>query len=141
MFFFTFVILPALCLLSLVIGVIYAYRVNQAGKEEHITEASAERQTIIFMSLCCAFVLLSLVMLYFGIFATEPIDYSPVDSNGMLIILLGFITILVTVLMWFLGFLVIGIMLGTSFGRSIICTVFGFCTTVVFLFSLFALSG
>ena len=90
MFLFLFVVLPLLCLFSLVIGMIYAYRKNQADGEEHIRngtnqmaikkseEASEERKDIIYVSVCCASVLLFLTVCYFAFrnSATELIEYS-----------------------------------------------------------------
>ena len=65
MFLFLFLVLPLLCLFSLVIGMIYTYRKNQADGEEHIRngtdqmatekseEASEERKDIIYVSVLC----------------------------------------------------------------------------------------
>ena len=105
MFLFLFVVLPLLCLFSLVIGMIYAYWKNQADGEEHIRngtdqmaiekieEASEERKDIIYVSVCCASVLLLLTVCYFAFrnSATEPIEHSDY-SSGMLIIFLGGLT-------------------------------------------------
>ena len=69
---------------------IYAYRENQADGEEHIRngtnqmaiekreEASEERKDIIYVSVCCASVLLFLTLCYFALrnSATELIEHS-----------------------------------------------------------------
>ena len=73
MFLFLFAGLPLLCLFSLVMGMIYAYRKNQADEEEHIRngtdqiatekneEASEETKDIIYVKclLCLCATLLN----------------------------------------------------------------------------------
>ena len=106
MFLFLFVVLPLLCLFSLVMGMIYAYRKNQAEGEEHIRngtdqmaiekseEASEETKDIIYVSVCCASVLLFLTVSYFisRNSVTEPIEHSDYGSE-MVIIFLGAFTL------------------------------------------------
>ena len=94
MFLFLFAVLPLLCLFSLVIGMIYIYQKKHADEEEHIRnstdqmatekseEANEERKDIIYVSSCCASVLLFLTVCYFPFSnsAPEPIENSDLGS-------------------------------------------------------------
>ena len=151
MFLFLFVGLPLLGLFSLVIGMLYAYRKNQADGEEHIRngtdqvatekseEASEETKDIIYVSVCCASVLLFLTVCYFAFrnSATEPIEHSDYGSE-MLIILLGGLTPILMAFMFFVGFSIAFVMSLGSFmrfcGRLLSC----FIMCILFLFLVFA---
>ena len=151
MFLFLFVGLPLLCLFSLVMGMIYAYRKNQADGEEHIRngtdqmatekseEASEETKDIIYVSVCCTFVLLFLTVCYFAFLnsATEPIEHSDYGS-GMLIILLGGLTPIFMGFMFFVGLFIAFMMSLGSFmrfcGRLLSC----FIGCILFLLLVFA---
>ena len=135
MFLFLLVVLPLLCLFSLVMGMIYAYRKNQADGEEHIRngtdqmaiekieEASEVRKDIIYVSLCCACVLLFLSVCYFAVrnSAIEPIDYSEqfqaFYGSGMVIIFVGAFTLVLMIIMLHVGFLIAFMMSLDSFMR------------------------
>ncbi len=147
MFLFLFVVLPLLGLLSLVIGMIYFYRKNQADGEEHIhngtdqmateksEEAIEEKKDIIYVSVCCASVLLFLTVCYFAFrnSATGPIEYSDYVS-GILIILLGGLTPIFMGFMFFIGTTIAFMMSLGSFMRF--CGRFLNCFIIMILFSL-----
>ena len=154
MFLFLFVVLPLLGLFSLVIGMIYAYRKNQADEEEHVrngtdrmaTEKSKEtieeRKDIIYVSVCCASVLLFLAACYLGVSnsATEPIEYSNSGSGMLIIFSLGLTPILMT-FMFFVGFFIAFMMSLGSFmrfcGRLLSC----FIMCILFLLLVFVSLG
>ena len=154
MFLFLFVVLPLLCLFSLVIGMIYAYRKNQADGEEHIRngtnqmaiekseEASEERKDIIYVSVCCASALLFLTVCYFALrnSATEPIEHSDYGS-GMLIILLGGLTPMFMGFMFFVGLFIAFMMSLGSFMRFCGRLLSGFIVCILFLLLVFASLG
>lgn len=154
MFLFLFVVLPLLGLSSLIIGMIYLYRKNQADGEEHIhngteqmateknEEASEETKDIIYVSVCCASVLFFLTVCYFAFrnSATGPIEYSDYDS-GMLIILLGGLTPIFIGFMFLIG-TTIAFMMSLGFfmrfcGRFLSC----FIIIILFLFLVSASLG
>ena len=151
MFLFLFVVL-LLCLFSLIIGMIYFYRKNQADGEEHIRngtdqiatekseETSEETKDIIYVSVCCASVLLTVCYFIFSNFATEPIEHSDYGSE-MLIILLGGLTPIFMGFMFFVGFFIALMMSLGSFmrfcGRLLSC----FIMCILFLLLVFASLG
>lgn len=121
--FFFLIVLPGLCLFSLVIGMIHFYRETQVDEEQHIRngtdqmatdrreEASEAKKDIIYVSVCCASVLLFFTIFYFvGFtnFATEPIEHPDYDIE--FIFFVGALTPVFMGFMFIVG-LVIGIVM------------------------------
>ena len=154
MFLFLFVVLPVLCLVSLVVGMIYTYRTNQSDGEEHvrngadqiatenIEEAIEEKKDIIYVSLCCVSVLLFLAVCYFNVSnsTTEPIERSDYGS-GTLIIFLGGLTPIFMGFMFFVGLFIAVMMSLGSFMRFCARLLSCFIMCILFLFLVFASMG
>lgn len=146
--FFLIVVLPGLCLFSLVIGMIQAYRETQVDEEqlvrngidqmttERSEEASEAKKAIIYVSVCCASVLIFLTVCYFAFpnSATEPTEHS--DYGSEFIVFMGALTLMLMMVMFGVGFF-IGVMMSLdSFMRS--CGRFLSCLIICILFILLA---
>ena len=149
--FFLIVVLPGLCLFSLVIGTIYAYREKQADREEHIhnganqmaterkEEAIEKKKDIIYVSVCCASGLLFLTVCYFAFrnSATAPTEH--LDYGSQAIVFVGALTLMLMMVMFCVGVPIAVMMSHDSFMRScgrflscfIICILFIFLAAVL----------
>lgn len=155
MFLFLFVVLPLLGLSSLVIGMIYFYRKDQADGEEHIhngtdqmateksEEAIEEKKDIIYVSVCCASVLLFLTVCYFAFrnSATGPIEYSDYGSGMLIILFLGLLTPMLMMFMFFIGTTIAFMMSLGSFMRFCGRFLSWFIIMILFLFLVSASLG
>ncbi len=152
---FLFLVLPLLGLSSLVIGMIYFYRKNQADGEEHIhngtdqmatdksEEAIEEKKDIIYVSVCCASVLFFLTVCYFAFrnSVTGPIEHSDYGSGMLIIFSLGLLTSMLMMSTFFIGSTIAFVMSLGSFmrycGRWLSC----FIIIIMILFSVSASLG
>ena len=149
--FFLIVVLPGLCLFSLVIGMIYAYRETQVNEEQFVRnstdqmaterseEASEAKKAITYVSVCCASVLIFLTVCYFAFpnSATEPTEHSDDGSEMVSIfIMVGAFTLVFMGLCFGVGGIIGTMMSLDSFMRS--CGRFLSCLIICILFILLA---
>ena len=111
-------------------------------KTERSEEASEAKKAIIYVSVCCASVLLFLTVCYFAFrnSATEPIEHSDYGSE-MVTIFLGAFTLVFMGVMFLVG-VFIGVMMSLdsfmrSCGRFLSC----FIMCILFILLVFALLG